>query len=330
MTSRTDSSEGSGKGMQNSGVVNLNKQSKKSKTKSSDVLKRMNKYKLFYLMFAPVFLFYVLFHYVPMVGVKMAFYEYGIFGPVKFIGWENFERLFKNKDFWISMKNTLILSFYNLGIGMVITITFALLLNEIRNGYFKKLVQTAVYLPHFLSWVVIAAVFTMLLSPEYGAVNALINSLGGEKVNFLISEKWWRGIFIAINRWKETGWAAIIYLAALSSVNPELYEAAEIDGAGRLKQTWYITLPSIMTTILTVLILDMAKVLDIFQSVMVMQNPLVYNVSDVIGTYTYRVGLIQGDYDYAAAVGLFKSVISLILVMMANWMSKRVKGESIL
>ncbi len=316
--------------MQNAETVMLNTKSKKKATKSSDLFKRINKYKLFYLMFAPVFIFYVLFHYVPMIGVKMAFYEYGIFGPTKFIGWENFERLFQNKDFWISMKNTLILSFYNLGLGMVITISFALLLNEVRTGYFKKFVQTAVYLPHFLSWVVIAAVFTLILSPEYGVVNAVINSLGGEKIYFLISEKWWRGIFIAINRWKETGWAAIIYMAALSNVNPELYEAAEIDGAGRLKQTWYITLPSIMTTILTVLILDMAKVLDIFQSVMVMQNPLVYSVSDVIGTYTYRVGLVQGDYDYAAAVGLFKSVISLVLVMMANRLSKKVKGESIL
>lgn len=316
--------------MQNAETVMLNTKSKKKAAKSSDLFKRINKYKLFYLMFAPVFIFYVLFHYVPMIGVKMAFYEYGIFGPTKFIGWENFERLFQNKDFWISMKNTLILSFYNLGLGMVITISFALLLNEVRTGYFKKFVQTAVYLPHFLSWVVIAAVFTLILSPEYGVVNAIINSLGGEKIYFLISEKWWRGIFIAINRWKETGWAAIIYMAALSNVNPELYEAAEIDGAGRLKQTWYITLPSIMTTILTVLILDMAKVLDIFQSVMVMQNPLVYSVSDVIGTYTYRVGLVQGDYDYAAAVGLFKSVISLVLVMMANRLSKKVKGESIL
>lgn len=316
--------------MQSAETAMLNTKSKKKAAKSSDLFKRINKYKLFYLMFAPVFIFYVLFHYVPMIGVKMAFYEYGIFGPTKFMGWENFERLFQNKDFWISMKNTLILSFYNLGLGMVITISFALLLNEVRTGYFKKFVQTAVYLPHFLSWVVIAAVFTLILSPEYGVVNAIINSLGGEKIYFLISEKWWRGIFIAINRWKETGWAAIIYMAALSNVNPELYEAAEIDGAGRLKQTWYITLPSIMTTILTVLILDMAKVLDIFQSVMVMQNPLVYSVSDVIGTYTYRVGLVQGDYDYAAAVGLFKSVISLILVMMANRLSKKVKGESIL
>jgi putative aldouronate transport system permease protein len=291
---------------------------------------KVYKYRYFYIMLIPVVIFYVLFHYLPMYGIRMAFYDFGIFGDTKFIGTENFERLFESKDFIISIKNTLILSGYNLFIGLVITLVFALLLNEFNEGIFKKFIQTTVYLPHFLSWVVIASIFTLLLSPEYGAVNALLSKLGIEKTYFLISEKWWRPIFIAINRWKETGWAAIIYLAALSNVDPQLYEAASMDGAGRLKQVLYITIPSIMTTILTVLILDMARVLNIFMPVFVLQNTLVYDVSDVIETYTYRTGILNGDYDYATAVGLFKSIIALLLVIIANKVSKRIKGESIL
>lgn len=261
----------------------------------------------------------------------MAFYEWGLFGPKYFKGFENFQGLLSSKLFITSFLNTVVISGYNLISGMATAIIFALLLNEIPNGIFKKFTQTVVYLPHFLSWVVVAAIFAMLLSPDSGIINEIIKHFGGTPIYFMISNKWWRGIFITINLWKGTGWGAIIYLAALAGVDPQLYEAAAIDGAGKLKQTWHITLPSIQNTILVVLILNLAKILNVFQPVFLMYNPQVYPVADVIDTYTYRLGFTSGgDVDLATAVGLFKSVICMILVLITNNLSKRIKGESIL
>jgi putative aldouronate transport system permease protein len=307
-------------------------ESKEAVTKKqySSLVKRIIKYKLFYVMLLPALLFYTIFHYLPMVGVTYAFFDMGIFGDLEFIGLDNFRRLFETDDFWVSLRNTLILSLTNIFLGMTITITFALLLNEIRAKLYKKFIQTVVYIPHFLSWVVVAAIFTLLLSKDYGIVNAIIDKLGGTKVYFLVEEKWWRPLFFGILRWKETGYAAIIFLAALANINPDLFEAAEIDGASKFQQIIYITIPSILTVILTVLILEMAKVMHLFHSVFVLQNELVYNVSDVLGTYTYRVGLLQGDYDFATAVGLFQSVITTVLVIITNKLSKMVRGESVI
>lgn len=291
---------------------------------------RIVRFKMFYIMFIPAFLFYVFFHVFPLWGLRIAFYEWGIFGVKNYIGLKNFESILTSKLFLTSFRNTLIISGYNLAAGMLCAITFALLLNEIDNGLFKKITQTVVYLPHFLSWVVVASIFALFLSPDSGIVNEVIKKLGGEPVYFMISNKWWRSIFILINRWKETGWDAIIYLAALSSVDPALYEAAAIDGAGRLKQTWYITLPAIQNTILVVLILQLAKILNLFQPIFVMYNPQVYVVADVIDTYTYRLAFTSGDMDFATAVGLFKSIIAMLLVMITNKLSKRIKGENII
>lgn len=291
---------------------------------------RVRKYRMFYLMFLPAFLFYGLFQFLPLLGLKMAFYEWGVFGPKYFIGLRNFESLLTNKLFVTSFLNTLIISGYNLLTGMLCAIGFALLLNEIKWLPFKKFAQTVAYLPHFLSWVVVASIFAMFLSPDSGIVNETIKRFGGDPVYFLISNQWWRDIFIIINRWKETGWGAIIYLAALSGVDPQLYEAAAIDGAGRLKQTWHITLPAIQNTILVVFILHLAKILDLFQPIFVLYNPQVYPVADVIDTYTYRLAFTSGDMDLATAVGLFKSVIATLLVILTNYLSKRIKGESIL
>ncbi|MEN8905614.1 MAG: ABC transporter permease subunit [Clostridiales bacterium] len=300
------------------------------KKEQSLIVKRLYKYRYFYLMLLPTIIFFVIFHYLPMLGIAYSFFDMGIFGDLEFIGLDNFQRLFETSDFWIAFKNTLILSLFNIFLNMVITVGFALLLNEIRVKIYKKFIQTMIYIPHFLSWVVVAAIFTLLLSENFGIVNAVIDKLGGEKVYFLVKEEWWRPIFLGILRWKDTGYATIIFLAALANINPDLYEAAEIDGAGKIKQAIHITLPSIMVVILTVLILEMAKVMNLFHSVFVFYNPLVYNVSDVLGTYTYRVGLLQGDYDYATAVGLFKSIITTILVLFTSYMSKRIRGESVI
>lgn len=294
---------------------------------------RIMKYKAFYLMFLPVFLYYVIFHYVPLYGIRIAFYNFGIFGITDFIGLENFKTIFSDALFFQAFRNTLIISLANLITGMVLAITFSLLLNEIRPGPFKKFTQTVVYLPHFLSWVVVASLFSLFLSPDGGIVNEFIKLCGGKPVYFMISEKWWRSIFIFVNRWKETGWNAIIYLAALSGIDPQLYEAAAMDGAGRLKQTWHITIPCLMSTIMVVFILNLSRVLDIFQPIFVMYNPQVYKVADVIETYTYRIAFANAggaDIDLAVAIGLFKSIIAMALIITCNSISKRVKGESIL
>jgi putative aldouronate transport system permease protein len=291
---------------------------------------KVRKFLPFYLMFLPVLVYYILFHYLPMYGLKIAFYDYGLFGVKGFIGLQNFQDLLTNPKFWEAFRNTLVISGGNLVLGMIFALMLSLLMNELRNGPFKKITQTIVYLPHFLSWVVVASIFTMLLSPDNGVINAVIKQAGGEPFYFLVSEKWWTPIFLFIYRWKETGWGTVIFLAALSGVDPGLYEAAWIDGASRLRQVWHITLPSIRTTILAVFILNLASVLNLLDSVFVMLNPLILSVGEVIDTYTYRTGMINHDYDYATAVGLFKSVISLVLVLSANWLSKRVQGESIL
>lgn len=311
--------------------MNINKEkSKWSFNKDSKTIKNIIKYRYFYIMAIPVLLLLFLFYYLPMAGIRIAFYEWGIFGPVEFVGLDNFKTVFASNMFWRSFRNTLSLSFVNLLLSMVFSVGLALLLNEVRCVGFKKVSQTILYMPHFLSWVAVASIFTMFLSPQNGFVNQMIKSMGGEPIYFLVSEEWWTPVYLFINRWKETGWSTIIFIAALTGVDQEMYEAASIDGATRLKQAWYITLPAIQNTILVVFILNLAKVLNVFESVLVLYNPMVYDVADVIGTYTYRAGLLNSDYGTATAIGLFKSVVSLVLVVAANKASKKIKGEGIL
>lgn len=308
---------------------------------------RIFKYRYFYLMVIPVLVVLFIFYYWPMAGIRFAFSTYKLkqiasgTGPDYSTGWGNFEKLFQDQMFINAFKNTLELSLVNLFLAMVCSVGIALLINEINNALGKKFVQTVLYLPHFLSWVVVASIFTLILSAgadstgtdptTVGFVNAIALKLGLIKtpVSFLTESSAWRPVFYFITRWKETGWGTIIYLAALSGISPELYEAAEIDGAGRLKQTWYITIPSLMNTILVVFILNLAKVMNVFESVFVLYNSLVYGVSDVIQTYTYRVGINSNDYGYATAIGLFKSVISLILVSISNAVSTKIRGYGI-
>jgi putative aldouronate transport system permease protein len=192
--------------------------------------------------------------------------------------------------------------------------------------------QTIVYVPHFMSWVVVASIFHIILSPQNGFINNILTGTGVIKtpIYFLASEKWWRPAFYFISRWKETGWGTIIYLAAMTGINPELYESASIDGAGKLKQALYITLPSLLPTIIIVLILNLSRILNIFESIFVLYNPVVYSVADVIQTYNYRVGLLDSDYGYSTAVGLFRSLICMFLVIGANFISKRIRGRGIL
>jgi putative aldouronate transport system permease protein len=300
--------------------------------KGRNVRQRIYKYKAFYLMFLPVFVFYVLFHYWPMAGIRIAFFDYGLFGIKEFIGIDNFKTIFSDPLFFRAFRNTVVISMLKLITGTLAAIVFALLLNEIHTGLFKRFTQTVVYLPHFLSWPVVAALFALFLSPDGGIVNQLLVKLGGKSVYFLISTQWWQPVFIVVNLWKETGWGAIIYLASLTGIDPQLYEAAALDGAGRLKQIRYITLPGLLNTILVVFILNLSKVLNIFQPIFCMYNSQVYAVADVIGTYTYRMAFANpggSDIDLAIAIGMFKSVVAMGLILISNYLTKKVKGEGI-
>ena len=306
------------------------------------------KYRYFYLMSIPVVVLLLLFYYWPMLGIRYAFSTYKLKhitsgkGPDYSTGFGNFKALLTDRFFTDSFRNTIALSFWNLVFATVFTVVVALLINELQHEWGKKFVQTVLYLPHFLSWVVVASIFTLLLSAggdatggdttTVGFINAVLIKMHILKTPkaFLTSTDSWRGVWYFANRWKETGWNTIIYLAALSGISPDLYEAAEIDGAGRLKQTWYITLPSLMNTILVVFILNLAKVLNVFESVFVLYNELVYSVADVIQCYSYRVGIVGNDYGYSTAIGLFKSVISLILVTASDYVSKKIRGYGII
>lgn len=291
---------------------------------------QIKRYTPFYIMFLPVFLLFIVISYLPIFGVLLSFTEYTPYSGPNFIGLENFKELLLNSRFISSFINTLKLSLTNLILGTITAIIIALLLNELRQKSFKKFVQTVIYLPHFLSWIVVASIFTIILSPQGGAINLILEQFGFEPIYFLADNKWWTPVYLFIVRWKETGWATIIYLAALTGISPELYEAAMIDGAGRLKQVLYITLPSLLVTILIVFVLNLAKVMNLFESVFVLQNDMVLNKAEVISTYVFKVGIRQADYGYSTAVGLFKSLVSFIFVLAGNWGSKKIKGEALL
>lgn len=299
--------------------------------KDKPLLTRIYKYRYMYFMYLPVFLVFLIFDYIPMVGVLIAFTKYTPFTQVpEWIGFKNFEQLFVSDIFWRSVKNTLIISSVNIVLSITTCVGLALLIDEIKTVWFRKVVQSLLYIPHFISWVVVASIFMMILSPQEGFINGILEAFGHEPIYFLADTSWWRICLWIIDRWKGIGWGTIIYIAALTAVDTELHEAATIDGANRLQRIWHITLPAISPTILVVFIMDIAKILNIFESVWVLQNDAVLAVSDVIGTYVYRIGITNAQYGVSAAAGLFKSVISVVLVTLANKASKKIKGEGIL
>lgn len=282
---------------------------------------------LFYLMI-PGLLYYAIFKYGPMYGIQLAFKQYnfrlGVRGS-KWVGLENFRLLLHTESFSEVFRNTIIISIYKLIFGFPAPIILALLLNEIRHERFKKTVQTISYLPHFLSWVVLAGMFTQFLSPSIGPINIFLKSAGIKPIYFLGDEKWFRTVLVATSIWKGIGWGSIVYLAALSNIDPALYEAAIMDGANRGQQAWYITLPSLMPVITIMLILSVGRIIDDdFSQIFNMYNPAVYSVGDVISTYTYRRGLVNMDYGFATAVSLFKNIISLVLILITNAISRKV------
>lgn len=288
------------------------------------VKKEIRAHKLFYLFLLPGALQLIVFHFVPMLELRMAFYQYGLGGIGEFVGLEHFRTAFSGIGFPRAFRNTLLLSSVNIVIQMTLTITVSLLLNEIVNSVFKKSVQTIIYLPHFLSWVVVASLFILVLS-RGGIVNAAIQNFGGQPIYFMASQQWWRPVYLSALAWREVGWGTVIFLAALSGIDPQLYESAKMDGTNRLQQMIYITLPHLFPVISIVLLMNLAKVFNLFESVMVMYNPMVYEVADVLQTYVYRIGIQQHRFAYATAVGLFRSVIAFALVVSANKLTKRMR-----
>ncbi len=293
----------------------------------------LKKYKNYYLMLLPGLIFVIIFLYLPIVFNFIAFKDYKIFlGPVEspWNGLDNFRRLFQNSDFYRILKNTLIISIYKILIGFPIPILFALLLNEVRCVPFKKAVQTIVYLPHFISWVVLASLAATLLSPNDGFLNNLLVLMGRDPIFFLGDPKYFRGVLVITDIWKEMGWAAIIYLAALAGVPVDMYEAAAIDGASKIQKILYITIPSITPTIVIMLLLRMGGILNAgFEQVFTLYNPAVYEVADIIDTYVYRIGIVNTQYGFSAAAGLFKSVIACIMVVSCNWLTRKSGQEGL-
>ena len=295
---------------------------------------RMKPYTGVYLMFLPVFIFVLIVYYWPMLGVRYAFYSYKL-RDIHWVGLANFAKLFSEKEFWMAFQNTLILSIVKLLLNTFVAVLISIFLNEMVNLFCKKFVQTVIYLPHFMSWAVVAAIFTLFLSTSStGFVNETLKSWGWieQSIDFLHTKALWRPIFYMIDLWKETGWGTVIFFATLSGIDPGLYEAAEIDGATRLQKIWYVTVPALSNTVIIVLILNLAKVLNIFEPVFVLYNTRVLEVSDVISTYIYRKTFLTAipDYGYTTAVGLFKSLVGMVLMLASDYASKRIRGRGIM
>ena len=280
-----------------------------------------------YLLLIPGIIFILIFKYAPMYGITIAFKDFNIFKGLAdspWVGWENFERLFHSREFARVFRNTLIISLYKIVFLFPLPIILAILMNEMKNMIFKRGIQTVVYLPHFLSWVIVGGLFIDLLSTNGGIVNRIIVALGGNQVSFFMDNSVFRSVLITSAGWKEVGWSMIIYLAAIAGIDPQLYEAAKIDGANRFRQMWHITLPGMVPIIILMFILRLGNILEAGTAqILVMYNPIVYEVSDVIGTYVYRMGLGQQDYSFSTAVGLFDSVVGLILILTGNYLSRK-------
>ncbi len=297
------------------------------------LLKDVVRDKYLYLLLLPGLIYILIFKYIPMYGLIIAFKEYNILmGVAKspWVGFLQFERLFRTPDFAQIFSNTIIISTLKIIWGFPAPIILALLLNELRRMFFKRFTQTVIYLPHFVSWVIFAGIIVIFLNPVDGFVNYLIVQFGGQPINFLTEPAYFRSILVITEIYKEVGWGTIIYLAAISGVNPALYEAAVMDGANKFRQMWHVTLPSIRNVIVILFILSLGNILEAgFLQIFLLYNPLVMDVADVIDTYVYRRGIVDANYSLGAAAGIFKSVIALILIVTANKIVRKAGGEGL-
>ncbi|MFB3160242.1 sugar ABC transporter permease [Neobacillus sp. 179-J 1A1 HS] len=301
----------------------------------SDISKfqRLKRDKWLYLLLIPGLAYFIIFKYLPMWGIVIAFQDYspflGIFGS-KWVGFENFIDFFKNPDFFRLLENTFILACLDLVFFFPAPIILALLLNELRLQAYKSVVQTFIYVPHFMSWVIIASITYIFFTTSGGVVNEIVSLIYGKEINFLSAPEWFRPLIMGQIIWKESGWGTVIFLAALASVDKEQYEAAIVDGAGRMRRLWHVTLPAVRSTIVVLLILRLGNFLDTgFQQIFLMSNSLNRSVADVFDTYVYFVGITQGAYSYSTAVGLFKGIVGVVLVLGANKLAKKMGQDGI-
>lgn len=304
-----------------------------SPSKSNTFLKTLKRDYQLYLLALPAVIYFIIFNYIPMYGVQIAFKDFyaskGIIGS-EWVGFKYFQKFFRSYQFWPLIKNTIGISFYQLIAGFPIPIILALLLNQTRNQKYKKFVQTVTYAPHFISIVVLAGMMYIFLSPSNGIINTLLAKLGFEKVFFLGKPEWFKTIYVLSGIWQDAGWGAIIYIAALGSVAPELYEAAKVDGANKWDLIWHVDIPAIIPTAVILLILNVGNFMNVgFQKAYLLQNSLNITSSEIISTYVYKIGLISSQYSYSTAIGLFNTVINLILLITVNKISKILTENSL-
>lgn len=299
------------------------------------MLKTILKQKLLFIMSLPFVIYVLIFTYIPIWGWIIAFLDYKPGGSIlksKFVGFKFFIEMFSSASFYLALRNTLVMSILNLALGTVISVLFALLLNELRSMAFKRTVQTISYLPHFVSWVVVAGIFGRLLAIDGGTINDLLMKLNiiTDPIPFQMKGQWYWGIVTFANIWKETGWSAIIYIAVLVTINVELYEAATADGASRFRRIWHISLPGIKNTIVIMVVLQTGWLLGVgFDQALLMGNNAVMQYSDVLSTYVMRYGIQMGRFSFATAAGIFQSLIGLIMVVSSNYLAKRVSNTQI-
>lgn len=286
-----------------------------------------------YVLLFPTLLYFFIFQYLPMYGIQIAFKDFiavrGITGS-PWIGFEHFERFFNSYQFWLLLKNTLGISLYQIVVAFPIPIVLALMINQVGSSKFKKVVQTVTYAPHFISFVVLAGMLYLFLSPRNGLVNNILDLIGIEAIFFMGIPEWFKSVFVFSGIWQNMGWNCIIYLAALTGINPELHEAAVMDGANKLKRVWHIDIPGIMPTIMILLILNVGDFMTVgHEKVLLLQNYLNLDSSEVIQTYVYKIGLLQAQFSYSAAIGLFNNVINFILLVVINDFARRMKQTSL-
>ncbi len=312
--------------------ISLNQFSEKQR-KRKRLWKDIKNARYLYLLIIPVAIYLLIFRYWPMYGIIIGFKDYrigdGVWGS-SWLGFSHFIKLFKSPDFYMILGNSLKLNILSVIFQFPVPIILALLINEVKNKTFKKGLQSILYLPHFLSWVILAGIIIQMLSPSTGIINGVIKFFGGDSIFFMSSTFWWVVVFVVSGIWKESGWGTIIYLAAISNVDSQLYEAAQIDGATKMKQIWYITLPSIKGTIIILLILRMGGMMDVgFDQIYNLSNTYVRQVSDVFSTYVYRMGIEYMNYSYTTAIGLFQSIVNLVLLMGTNFFAKKIGEQGI-
>ena len=315
---------------QNLGDEVFDNKKKYKKKHRKAMLKQIKKDRLLYLLLVPGVLFFIIFHYCPILLTKLAFEQFNFVGPNTWVGLQHFKDLFASGVFLQVLKNTIIISSMKMVFIFPIPVILSLLINEVQHSKYRKYVQSIVFMPHFLSWVVIAGVFISLLSPTTGAVNEIIKLMGGDPISFLTNTSWIRWILVISEMWRSAGWDSLFYIAAILRINQSLYEAARIDGAGRFKQMFHITLPELKSTIAILFIMNLGFFMDAgFDQVFNLMNDSVMSSIDILDTYVYRIGLLNGEISYATAVGLFKGVIGIFLIMGSHFILKKKTGKGI-